>query len=113
MDQLIEASGDIFEEVSKQAEEDSKGVRKVVVSSGENSSNPDEDNAKLREEEFLQVFGLILLVYGFATELVLEGLARCDFSPQGKNGDVEMDLVKDVELEVQHPGPPGQAEGQG
>ena len=67
-------------------------MSKVVVSVGENSSNTDE------KEELPQVFGLLLLVYGFATELILEGLARGDFSPQGKTGDVEMDGVKDVEL---------------
>ena len=27
----------------------------------------------------------------------MKGLIRCDFSPQGKTGDVEMDVVKDVE----------------
>ena len=94
LDQLVKASGDTFEEVSKQAEGNSKGEKKVVVAS-EYSSNPDEDDAKLSEEEFLQVFGFVLLIYGFATELlVMEGLARSDISPQGK----EMDEVKDVEM---------------
>ena len=69
-------------------------MSKVLGSSGENSFNPEED-AKLKEEELPQVFGLILLVYGFAAGFILEGLARGNSTPQGKTGDVEMDVVKD------------------
>ena len=53
----------------------------------------------MREEEFLQFFGSVLLIYGFANELVVrEGLAISDLSPQGKLESVEMDVVKDGEL---------------
>ena len=55
-----------------------------------------EDTVKL-EEKTPQVLELLLLVYNCVTELVMrEGLARCDSSPQGKTGDVAMDVVKET-----------------
>ena len=103
----IGTDGEIFEEESVRDDANSEETRSDTVGSdtvedgnpddldsGENSSNPDED-AKFREEELLQVFGLILLIYGFAAGLILEGLARGNSIPQGKTGDVEMDVVKD------------------
>ena len=38
----------------------------------------------------------------------MEGFARCDFSPQGKTGDVEMEVVKDVELSSEKTGSIGE-----
>ena len=51
-----------------------------------------EDTGKLGGKP-LPVLELLLLVYNWVTELVMrEGLPRCDSSPQGKTGDVAMDV---------------------
>ena len=43
------------------------------------------------------VLELNLLVWNCMTELVMrEALNRCDFSPQGKTGDLVMDVVRQV-----------------
>merc|ERR1719318_997584 len=93
LDQLVETSWDSFEEVSKQLEGNSHGELKVVVACEENSASPDGD-AKLSQEEFLQVFGFVLQIFGFATELLaMGGLARPDISLQDKLESVEMDVA--------------------
>ena len=56
-----------------------------------------EDHTVKLEEKTPQVLELLLLVYNCVTELVMrEGLARCDSSPQGKTGDVAMDVVRET-----------------
>ena len=64
LDHLAKTSWESFDVVSKQLEEDSKGELKAVVACEENFANPDED-AKPSEEEFLQVFGFVLQIFGF------------------------------------------------
>lgn len=98
LDQLVETSWDSFEEVSKQLKENSHGELEVVVACEENFANPEGD-VKLSQEEFLQVFGFVLQIFGFAAELhVMGGLARFDISLQGKLESLEMGVAKDGEL---------------
>ena len=60
----------------------------------EADAKPDENTGKLKEETVLE---LLLLVWNCVTELVMrEALNRCDFSPQGKNGNLAMDVVRQV-----------------
>merc|ERR1719318_2004965 len=96
--QLDETSWDSFNEVSKQLEEPARMEEKVIVACEEDFANPGGD-VKLSQEEFLQVFAVVLQILGFAAELlVLGGLARSDISLQGKLESVEMDVAKDREL---------------